>query len=66
MASTATHVKSRLARPFTILLRRLCCLTGKLRIWGSGVRISSGAPFKSNTWWTSPFERERLKRFFKR
>ena len=37
--------------------------TLKLRIWGAGVRISSGAPFKSSTNESSPFESERLKRF---
>ena len=29
---------------FTILLRRLRCLSAKLRIWGAGVRIPSDAP----------------------
>ena len=52
--------------PFTILLCRRRCLTGELRIWGSGVRISSGAPFISSTYESSPFESERLKRFFNR
>ncbi|GLR95230.1 hypothetical protein GCM10007858_28640 [Bradyrhizobium liaoningense] len=34
--------------------------------YGAGVRIPSGAPFKSNTYRKSPFEKTKLKRFFKR
>ena len=38
----------------------------KLRIWGSGVRISSGAPVKSDTYKNPPFEKIKLKRLFER
>jgi len=37
-----------------------------LRIWGSGVRISSGAPSISNSCGSAPFEMGQVKRFFKR
>ena len=41
-------------------------LSIRLRIWGSDVRIVPGAPAKSSTYRESPFEKTKLKRFFKR
>jgi hypothetical protein len=38
----------------------------RLRIWGSDVRIVPGAPFKSDTYRKSPFEKTKLKRLLKR